>query len=38
MGIDHRSPDIGMAKKHLDFPDIDTLHQKVGGEGVSISD
>ena len=35
MGVDHRSPDIGMTKKHLDRPYIIAGLQELGGERVA---
>jgi hypothetical protein len=35
MCVDHGSLDALMAEKGLDLPDVDALHQKVGGEAVA---
>ncbi len=35
MGIDHSSLDALMPEQLLDLPEVDTLHQKVGGEAVA---
>jgi len=35
MGVNHRRLYALMAEKLLNFPDIDPLHQKVGGEAVA---